>query len=92
MMFEVIFTDIYFEEGQCYKQEKLIVAKSIDELLDFFREFNRLFISNVRAKKIDHMTRYQQICKETGAVIPLERLKKISSDEAYRLIYGDYRS
>ena len=87
-MFEVIFTDIYWEEGQCYKQEKLIVAKSIDELLDFFQEFNRLFITNVKAKRIDHMTRYQEACRRAGAVIPLERLRKITSDEAYRLIYG----
>lgn len=92
MMFEVIFTDIYFEEGQCYKQEKLIVAKSIDELFDFFEEFDRLFITNVRARRIDFMSGYQQICRGAGAVIPLERLRKISSDEAYRLIYGDHKS
>ena len=92
MMFEVIFTDIYFEEGQCYKQQKLIVAKSIDELLAFFSEFDRLFITNVKARRINQMTHYEQICREAEAVIPLERLKKISSDEAYRLIYGDHRS
>ena len=92
MLFDVIFTDIYWEEGQCYKQEKLIVAKSIDELFDFFEEFDRLFITNVRAKRIDFMSRYQQICRDAGAVIPLERFKKITSDEAYRLIYCNHRS
>ena len=92
MMFEVIFTDIYWQEGECFKQQKLIVAKSIDELFAFFSDFDRLFITNVKARRIDQMTRYEQICREAGAVIPLERLKKISSDEAFRLIYGDHRS
>ena len=92
MMFEVIFTEIYFEEGDYYKEKKLIIAKNLAELFEMFYQFNLLSIFIYKARRIDHMTWYQEACRKAGAVISLEKKKKIDSDTAIRMIYGDDRS
>ena len=87
-MYEITFTEIYFEEYDYYKSTKMIVVKSIEELLRAFMEFDLLSIFIYSAKEIQQMTRYQEACRKAGAVIMLERKKKIDSDEAVQLIYG----
>jgi len=88
MMFEVVFTEVYFEEYEYFKTTKMIIAKSIEELMTMFFDFNKLSICIFSAKVVDSITNYQRACRKEGAVIVLERKKKINSEEAVQLIYG----
>ena len=91
-MYEIVFTEICFEECEYFKETKMIVARSTEELLKAFVEFDLLSIFIYSVKEIQQMTRYQEACRKAGAVIVLEKKKKIDCDDAIRLIYADDRS
>jgi len=90
MLWEIRFTEIYFEDGEYFKRRLSIIVEGLSELFQAMGDFARLGIVNWTATSISAsgLYAYQRACRKARVPIVLERKRKIDSDEAFRILYG----